>query len=257
MKRSDMRPVLHGDVKEYRERHPTIRQAAYARTVASSSLRALKDCDSHPSSERRPPIELVNAVRIYTDPADPCVIVCSADPKPAAPSVYQPVLDLAVGGSCELYLDGTRLVSVQARLKALAAEAEEAIGSRPTWVAEWPCPGVFSVERLPDDYDPATRAPRDALTGRRKAEQRRELEALSDALSYYEYVEVPRALDAGTSHPPRVPRDLERLLRKHRPKELDALVARVAGMWRGPEDILAELAEEQRRFEQQQDIPHA
>ena len=231
MKAADMRRVLLGETREVRERHPTPADARHARSVASTSLRALKDRDFHGSRPKhRASIERLNATCMYVDPADPCVVVCSADPKPYQPSRYDRVTRLAVGETCELRLPGTKLVSVLARLKAMAAEAEEAMGTRPTWRVEQQDPrhwaDMFVVTRLPDDHDPLTGQPRAELTGRRKAEHRELWERINRLLSDYETGALYNALVESRPIPP-IPEDLRILLAEHDPQELAALEQRV------------------------------
>lgn len=259
-----LKPLIGGSVTRLEFPFDSERIARSKLNLAYKALRYAKDHYFNGLSGPAAPASWINSLSAFIELDRPSVIVfgCKDPAADYRAYEYRSVLDLAVGGSCVLNVRSKDLESVKSRLKQLAAKVEGELGSRPCWTARYgdsvlQGPNPFVVTRLPDDYDPATGQPRSELTGARKAELLAVWDRMNRLLEDYEYVEVPRALDAGTGHPPRVPRDLERLLRKHRPKELDALVARVAGMWRRPEDILADLAEEQRRFEQQQDSPNA
>lgn len=238
MKTADMRPVLLGHIREVRERHHTQAAARRARDSARVVLRGLKD-----RVAAEAPAERISSTSVYVDPRDPLVLVCSCDPKPVIPSPYQPVLSLAVGQSCTLSLPRTRLSSVFAKLQTMAAEAEEEIGTRPTWRAEWPQPGVFVVTRLPDDYDPFTGKPRERLTGSRRKAQQRDLERMNRLLSAYEYGLLYEAVGAGNAPPP-IPEELVDLMQRHAPKELDNLRRRVAEASQGPAAVMARLEAE-------------
>ena len=253
MKAAEMKPVLLGHVREVRERHPTPAHARRARATASVVLRGLKDRTFHGLfAEKASSVEVLNSAHMYVDPNDPCVVVCSCDPKPAVPSIYRPVLDLAVWASCDLELSNTTFNSVVAKLKAMATEAEEVLGTRPTWHVTWVSPKVFNVVRWPDDHDPVVGGPRERLTGARRKKQLEDLDRMEVLRINYEYCDIYWATLHGRPYPP-IPKELADLMTKYAPLELDSLRRRVAEGEMGPDDVMAQLRAERLAEEQESD----
>lgn len=206
---------MRGEAERLTERHPTPALAKQARSRAYGLM--------HQARYR---YAIEHSARLYLDPEDPCVLVCDLDGAPPM-SKYAPVLSLVEGDECVLDLGDTLLQSVKARLKTMAAQAEQELGSRPCWVAQ-PVrgqPGLYQISRLPDDYNPATGEPRT-----RKDEQGRQFrqaQHLKDWARFntlqFDYEErVSDAYLAGEAPPP-VPDELRKLAAVLHPQELQHL----------------------------------
>lgn len=173
MRTADFLEVLYGRRDEVREVYPSFAAAKLARQRASTLLRAVKDRHfMGVVKEGAPPIHRLNDTGVYVDPQQPNVLVCAFAKRPLKASMYDPVLALAVGQSCELRIRAEP-ESLHAKLRLMAGEVEQEIGTRPAWQAELladPQGRMFKtyrVTRLPDDYDPKTAAPREQPTGAR------------------------------------------------------------------------------------------
>lgn len=241
MKTEDILLVLQGKRGNATKTFATQELAKAARARASALLLNAKVRHTPRLLEQGVHINHIKNVRAYIDPADPLTVVVSTDPVPTRVGRYDRVLALAVGQTSTLVLGRTKIESVQAKLKAMAAKAERLLGTRPTWRVELdaehstrhpvPC-NAYRITRLPDDHDPVTGEPREILTGERGDAQRKLAEEIREALNNYEAGELYNALIDGRTVPP-IPYYLRSLLEEHRPDELARLEAELAEIRKG------------------------
>jgi hypothetical protein len=224
--------VLRRQRERAYETHDTEAEAKTARARLSNLLFGVKTrYAAQLASEGVTHDHLAN-VGVYVDDLDGRTLIVGPGAIARRHGPYAKVLRIAIGDHVFIPLGRTKPESVAARLRKMALEVEVVLGARPTWRAEIDVvrssgSNVYRITRLPDDYDPATGAPRKDLTGARKKAEMALWERINRLLEDYETGTLYEALMAEQPPPP-IPAELEALLAQHKPKMLADLRARVA-----------------------------
>lgn len=226
MKTADFLRVLRGEADEVRETYASPQEAKAARQRASTLLRAVKDrYFTGIVKPGAPPAHRLNDTCLWVDPKQPSVLVCAFARRPLKASMYDPVLELPVGGTHELRVNAEP-PSLHAKLRQLAAEVESEIGARPCWTAELlvdpqgRMAKTYRITRLPDDHDPATGQPRAEPTGDRKKALQAAWERMNGLeVAYDSAIEAADLADQPRPSPPQELLELRARLLTHDTEE--------------------------------------